>query len=200
MDDVVKEVEKKATKLQYRKINSLSTAKAEREFASAICDYANSEEFRAEARNYDTFVKVLQEMMEPVSEIPMAALYQYLQTAERILKDIIDEYAAQGLSERFFWLTDLFYVCESNIQGLRLVYDYEFDKVPYPEDNSEKYTGVGIDRADREAYVEQWMENAQEKMKSIYEALDGDDMSLQNMHISDLFSLALETAYVCGTV
>lgn len=157
---------------------------------SQVFDEANSAEMSAQMDEY-------QELIGESSPIPLAALWQHINAAKRILMYIKRYFARDGFSDKVKWYMDLFYIFGGHLEHLRSIYDYEFDKFPYPEEDPDVYTGIREElRNDMNAYTDEWIRKTSYSYNKLLEAWEDGDMQKVNLYLSNLHSYSRETAYV----
>ncbi len=185
---------KTAIKMCFYEANNLNTDEAENEFLDCLTEYADSGELNLD--DYSEQMDHYRKMIE--SEIPLGALRQHLNAANTIINKIDDLFREEGLSENVIWHIDLFFVCSSNINGLRSVFQYDFDSVQYPEGHEDAFCGIDIDyTSDRNGFTEKWIDTAKRIIVNVFKALDDGDIVLQNMYLSDLYNIGLMSAFIC---
>ena len=188
---------KAATKLDICQTNNIGVEKAESEFLNALCEFANSDEFVSSAGDYMPQVQEAKNRLGKLSQIPYAALIQILNEEKKLIDEIAVLLDKEGLSANTKWNIRLFYVLGCFLENLRDEFDYDFDDENIGFSALDDYKGVEIDwTEDPPGYAKRWIKDVREMLNKMFLAIDNCDLSLQKSVMSNLFFLAVSTAYI----
>ena len=138
-----------ANKALLYKLNNIENPAVHQEFMQAMYEFANSDEMVE--HDYSQPMDQYKNWLKGLSEIPMAALHQHLKLCKEVLCKIETEYKQNGLSDNYFQLQDYLFVITPNFLNLCEQYDFEFTKLPYPENDKRIFKGLGIEFDDNPA-------------------------------------------------
>ena len=189
---------KAITKLDICQNNNINTEKAEKELLECIRDLADSDECDLSVDDYASQINMYKKRVGVLSPMPMAALFQILDEEKKVIYKLNELFDSSGISDIFLWYVKLFYVFGTNLEALTMDNRYDFYSHDYPEKHEHAHTGFDIDHiANRYEYAKAWVKELVFTINSLYEAFDDNNIIEQRLYISNLFYLALETAYIC---